>query len=137
MGAGGFKVLHSNFGRRTPMSIQDVAKSFTDLCRAGKLKEAGQKYWADTVISIEPMKGEMARLEGRKAVEAKGKWWAENNELHSVHVDGPYINGDEFTVHFKLDVTPKGKSRLNMEEMALYTVKNEKVVEEKFFAGTG
>ena len=119
------------------MSVQEVAKSFTELCRTGKMREAGHKYWSDGVISLEPMQGEMARLEGRKAVDAKGQWWEDNNQVHSVKVDGPYINGDEFTVRFSMDVTPKGKSRTHMEEVALYTVKNDKVVEEKFFFGGG
>ena len=119
------------------MSVQDVAKSFTELLKDGKLREAGHKYWADSVVSIEPMTGEMARLEGRKAVDAKGKWWEDNNQVHSVKVDGPYINGQEFTVRFLMDVTPKGKSRTQMEEVGLYTVKNDKVVEEKFFFGGG
>jgi hypothetical protein len=45
------------------------------------------------------------------------------------------VNGDEFTLRFEMDVTPKGKSRTRMIELALYKVKNDKVVEEKFFAG--
>jgi hypothetical protein len=116
------------------MTTQDLAKSFTGLCRAGKFTEAGQKFWSENVVSIEPMSGDMARLEGRKAVEGKGKWWAENNEVHDVKVEGPYVNGDEFTVRFEMDVTPKGKARTKMVEMALYKTKGDKIVEEKFYA---
>jgi hypothetical protein len=118
------------------MSTQEVAKSFTALCRAGKFDEAGRAFWSDRAVSIEPMTGPMARLEGRKALEDKGKSWAENNTVHGVKVEGPFVNGDEFTVRFELDVTPKGKARTKMVEVALYKVKDEKVVEEKFFAGS-
>jgi hypothetical protein len=117
------------------MSTQEVAKSFTNLCRAGKFAEAGQTFWADQVISIEPMSGPMARLEGRKALEDKGKWWSENNTVHGVRVEGPFVNGDEFTLRFEMDVTPKGKTREKMVEVAVYRVKGDKVVEEKFFGG--
>jgi hypothetical protein len=117
------------------MSTQEIAKSFTSLCRAGKFDEAGHAYWSDKVISIEPMSGPMARLEGIKALEDKGKWWAENNTVHGIKVEGPFVNGDEFTLRFEMDVTPKGKQRTKMVEMAVYKVKNDKVVEEKFYFG--
>jgi hypothetical protein len=116
------------------MSTRDVAKSFTELCKAGKFEEAGQKFWHENIVSLEPMTGEMARLQGRKAVEGKSKWWADNHQVHAVKVEGPFLHGDEFTVRFEMDVTPKGKSRMTMREIALYKVKDGKVVEERFYA---
>ncbi|MBV9949798.1 MAG: hypothetical protein JOZ69_23350, partial [Myxococcales bacterium] len=77
------------------MTTQDVAKKFTDLCKAGKFEEAGDEFWSDDIVSIEPMTGEMARLQGRKAVEGKGKWWAENHTMHGCQVEGPFINGNQ------------------------------------------
>jgi hypothetical protein len=116
------------------MSTRDVAKSFTELCKAAKFEEAGKKFWSDEIVSIEPMTGDMARLQGRRAVEGKGKWWAENHEVHGVKVEGPFVNGDEFAVRFEMEVTPKGKSRMTMREIALYKVKDGKVVEERFYS---
>ena len=117
------------------MNTQDLATQFTSLCRSGKFDEAGKKFWADDVVSIEPMSGEMHRLQGRQAVEGKGKWFNDNHQVHSVKVEGPFVNGDEFTVRFEMEITPKGKSRMTMKEIALYRVKNGKVAEEKFFNG--
>jgi hypothetical protein len=117
------------------MSTKEVAQAFTELCKTGKFDEAGQKFWSENVVSVEPMTGEMARLQGRKAIEVKGKWWSENNQVHSTKVDGPFINGDEFALRFEFEVTPKGKSRTVMREMALYKVEEGKVVEEKFYGG--
>jgi hypothetical protein len=122
------------FGKEATMSTKEVATAFTQLCNAGKFDEAGKRYWADDVISIEPMTGEMARLQGRKAVESKAKWFAENHQVHAVRVEGPFINGDEFTLRFEMDVTPKGKPRMKMTEIGQYRVRNDKVVEERFFA---
>jgi hypothetical protein len=116
------------------MSTSEIAKTFTELCRAGKYEEAGKKYWADTCVSLEsPDAGDMARMQGRKALEDKGKWWAENNEVHSNKVEGPFVNGDEFAVRFEMEVTPKGKSRTTMREIGFYKVKDGRIVEEKFY----
>lgn len=119
------------------MSVEQLAKVFTDLCRTGKFEEAGAKFWSDDIVSLEPMTGEMARLQGRKAVEGKGKWWAENHTVHSCKVEGPYVNGDQFILRFEMDFTPKGKGRMTMAEFGLYTVKNGKITEERFYAGGG
>lgn len=115
------------------MSTQDTAAKFTDLCRAGKFDAAGKQFWADEVISVEPMSGDMHMKKGRKAVEDKGKWFAENHQVHASRVEGPFVNGDQFVVRFELDVTPKGKGRTTMREVGLYTVKNDKITEERFF----
>ncbi|WP_394821286.1 SnoaL-like domain-containing protein [Pendulispora albinea] len=120
------------------MNTRDIAIRFTELCRALKLEEAAEEFWSDDVVSIEPpMMGDMARLEGREAVAAKGKWWAENHEVHAFRVEGPFINGDEFAIRFEMDVTPRGKSRVVTTEIALYTVRGGKIVEEKYYYGEG
>ena len=54
---------------------------------------------------------------------------------HNVKVEGPYVHGDQFVVRFKMEVTPKGKQRMNLDEVGLYTVQNGKIVEERFFMG--
>lgn len=117
------------------MSTQELAKAFTDMCKAGKFEAAGKQFWSDDIVSIEPMTGDMARLQGRKAVEGKSVWWAENHEVHGAKVEGPFTNGDQFVLRFEMDVTPKGQSRMTMREVGLYTVKNGKIVEERFFFG--
>ena len=117
------------------MTTQEVAKKFTELCSAGQFEAAGKQFWSDDVVSLEPMPGEWARTQGRKAVEAKGKWWAENNEAHSLKVEGPFVHGDQFALRFEMDVTPKGKSRTTMREIGLYAVRNDKIVEERFLFG--
>ena len=114
-------------------TTEDVARGFTALCKEGKFDEAGEKYWADDVVSIEPMTGEMALLQGTAAVKAKGEWWAANHEIHSTTTNGPYVNGEQFIVHFAMDVTPKaGGGRMSLDEVGLYTVQNGLIVEERF-----
>jgi hypothetical protein len=104
------------------MNTQEVAKTFTDMCAKGEFDAAGKKFWSDDIVSREPMTGDMAVLKGRKAVEGKGQWWYANHEVHNAKVEGPYVHGDQFVVCFKMEVTPKGKKRMNLDEVGLYTV---------------
>lgn len=115
------------------MDTQQVADEFTALCKAGKLDEAGEQFWADDVVSIEPAPGDMQRVEGRDGVRAKGEWWVQNNEVHGFTTEGPLVNGDQFALRFGMDVTPTGGQRWQMDEVALYTVKDGRIVEERFF----
>lgn len=118
------------------MTSQELAQAFTDLCKQGEFEEAGRRYWSDDIVSKEPMTGDMAEIRGRQGVEAKGAWWYANHEIHGVKVEGPYVHGDQFVVRFTMDVTPKGGKRMAMDEVGLYTVKDGKIVEERFFYGS-
>ena len=117
-------------------TTNEIATAFAKLCKDGKFDEAGKEFWAEDVVSLEPMDGDMAEAKGRAALEAKGAWWYANNEVHGVKTEGPYVHGDQFALRFTMDVTPKGGARMSMDETALYTVKNGKVIEERFFYGT-
>jgi hypothetical protein len=117
------------------MDTKTLAKLFTDLCKKGEFDAAGQKYWSDDVVSLEPATGDMARIEGRKGVIGKGEWWYANHTVHDAKVEGPYVHGNQFLVRFTMDITPKGGQRTKMDEMAQYTVANGKIVEERFFYG--
>jgi ketosteroid isomerase-like protein len=114
------------------MTSNEIATAFTDLCKAGKFDEAGKQFWSDDIVSREAM-GDMKEVKGRAGVEGKGAWWYANHEIHSVKVEGPYVSGDQFVVHFTMDVTPKDGARMSMDEVGVYTVKGGKVVEESFF----
>ena len=57
------------------------------------------------------------------------------HEIHSVEVEGPYVNGNQFVVRFTMDVTPKGGQRMQKDEMGVYTLADGKIVEERFFYG--
>lgn len=113
--------------------VTEIAKEFTRLCAEGKDREAAERFWADDVVSLEAMPGEMSNLKGKEAIFAKHQWWEENAETHGATVEGPYVNGDQFAVSFTMDVTMKGQERSTMKEVALYTVKDGKIVEERFF----
>ena len=118
------------------MTVQEIAQDLVALCQAGKLDESGEKYWADNVVSLEAMDGDMARIEGIEGVRGKGAWWNANHDIHRIDVEGPYVHGDQFVVRFKMEVTPKDGQRMTMDEVGVYTVRGGKIVEERFFRGT-
>lgn len=116
------------------MSTQDIANDLVALCKAGKFDEAGEKYWADDVLSVEATPGDMAEMRGKEALRGKSEWWAGAYEVHSSEVEGPYVNGDQFAVRFKMDLTEKETgNRTQMDEVGVYTLKNGKIAEERFF----
>ncbi len=76
----------------------------------------------------------MARVEGAAAVKAKSEWWYGAHEVHSATTEGPYVNGNQFVVRFSIDVTQKETGqRIQMQEIGLYTMRDGKIVEERFF----
>jgi ketosteroid isomerase-like protein len=117
-------------------SVASIAEELVTLCRAGKNLEAVEKFYAPTVVTVEAaaMPNMPAEMTGIQAVRDKHAWWDENNELHGTEVNGPYLGRDQFAVQYTFDTTfkPTGR-RQKMSEMALYTVKDGKIVHERFF----
>jgi ketosteroid isomerase-like protein len=98
----------------------------------GQFAEAGETYWAEDVVSIEPM-GDNPVSRGKEALRAKAAWWNEHHEVHGFDIEGPYVNGDQFALLMEIEVTVKATGmRMEMEEIALYTLRDGKIVEERF-----
>jgi len=121
----------------------EIGKQLVELCKQGKAPEAIEKLYAPNIISIEAMASPnfSQRLEGIAAVKGKNEWWEKNHEVHRADAKGPFPHGDRFIVFFNFEVTPKagpmaGK-RMNLEEGALYSVKNGKITQEEFFYQMG
>ena len=113
------------------MSNEKMAKQFTQAV-AEDNAEQYKSYWADDIVSLEPNDGPMARVEGREALEQKHAWWNENAEVHDTKTEGPFMFGDQFAVNYEMDVTLDGQ-RTQMKEVGLYTIKDGKIAEERFF----
>ncbi len=117
------------------MSVKEIGTDLIALCNSGAFLEAGDKYWADDVVSIEPM-GPAMETKGKAAVRGKGEWFVANHELHDFMATGPYVHGDQFAVRFMADLTMKATGeRRTMDEIGLYTVKDGKIIEERFLFG--
>jgi ketosteroid isomerase-like protein len=119
-----------------PSSTATVAQELVSFCRAGRNIEAINKLYSRDIVSVEPVGNDAmpAKMTGIDAVRGKTEWWVANNEVHSAEVHGPFVGDDQFAVHFAYDVTSKPTGqRMKMSEMALYTVKDGKIVQEEFF----
>jgi ketosteroid isomerase-like protein len=122
------------------MNANEVAQKLVELCKQGKNQEAMETLYSPDIVSIEvgDMPNMPREMRGMQAVAGKGKWWSENNTIHSAEVEGPWPNGNQFIVRFKYDVTNKPMNkRMQMDEVGLYTVENGKIVREQFFYQTG
>ncbi|QYU69864.1 nuclear transport factor 2 family protein [Leptolyngbya sp. 15MV] len=116
------------------MTTRETAEAFCALLKAGQHEEAAARFNADDIVSLEDMEGPMARLEGKAAVKGKSDWWYANHEVHEAKSSGPFVHGDQFCVIFELDVTPKQTGqRMQMKEIGLYTLRDGKIAEERFF----
>jgi ketosteroid isomerase-like protein len=99
--------------------------------------------YSPNIVSIEAMSPpeQSPKVEGIAAVRKKTEWWEKNHEVHSGVVTGPWPQGDRFIVGFKFEVTaktgPMAGKRMTIDEAALYTVKDDKIVKEEFFYHMG
>jgi hypothetical protein len=119
----------------------EVGKKLVELCNAGKNDEAIESLYAKDIVSVEAgaPPGQSPESKGLEAVKGKSKWWNDNHVIHSATTLGPFPHGDRFAVRFTYDITAKhlGNKRITMDEIALYTVENGKIVREEFFYTQG
>ena len=121
------------------MSTQEIGQKYVALCKEGKFHECLELFSKDAVsVEAGGPPGVDRTANGLAAIQAKGKEWMENHEVHSIEVTGPYPNDNRFAVRFVFDVTNKpSKRRMNMDEVGLFTVENGKIVKEEFFYSMG
>jgi hypothetical protein len=125
------------------MGALEVGKVMIDLVSTGPEGEAEfvSKYYSKDIVSIEGGgSDEMpARLEGIEAIQGKRTWWYENNEVHGTGVEGPYVGHreDQFVIKFILDTTPTDGERMQMKEVGIFTVKDDKIVQEEYLYRMG
>ena len=119
----------------------EVGKKLVELCQQNKNQEVMDKLYAKDIVSVEAASGPNmpAESKGIDAINAKGKWWYDNHLVHSAKTEGPYPHGsDRFAVKFSYDITNKpSNKRMQFDEIAVYTVKDGKIVREEFFYTTG
>jgi len=118
-------------------SPAEIGRKIVELTNSGRESEAVDAYYDEKIVSIEGQSTEEmpARMEGIEAIRSKHAWWYDNHEIHSSVATGPYCGhrDDQFAVRFELDATfkPSGE-RSKMDEVALYTVRDGKIVQEEF-----
>lgn len=122
----------------TEDSAKKIGKRLVDLCQQGKGLEAIESFYDEKIVSIEAEGSDElpARMEGIEAIRGKNNWWYDNHEIHSSTAAGPFCGSkeDQFAVLFEMDVTLKPTGvRSQMVEIGLYTISNDKIVQEEFW----
>ncbi len=118
------------------MTTQQVATRLVELCRTGGFETAQKELFAEDVISIEPYPTPEFEKEtkGLPAIIEKGhKFESMVEQMHRLTVSDPIVASNSFACIMRLDMTMKGKERMDMTELCVYQLKDGKIVSEEFF----
>lgn len=113
----------------------DVAADFTALWLAGDYRAAGEKYWGDDVVSMEPRalpNGTDAECRGIEAVREKNLRWCSTHGIEDLSIDGPFVTGDHFALFADMLIAHAGRRRPH-SEIAVFVVRDGRIIEERFF----
>ena len=122
---------------------KSVAQKLVEYCRNGLNLEAISSLYSQDIVSVEAATNTEfpAEVRGMDEVVRKNKQWYEANEIHHASAEGPFPHRDRFAVVFHYETTaksgPRAGQRMKFDEVAVYTVKNGKIVREEFFYDMG
>lgn len=118
-------------------TVNDIARDFTAMLRAGQFEEAGERFLAADVISVEPagsMCGLPAKVYGIAAALEKNKTRVCLTRITNLDIDGPFITGDQFALFMDMVIVDRiCGTRQPFTEIALYTVREGRIAEERYF----
>ena len=117
------------------MTTEEVANRINELAQTGDWNRIQDELFAENAVSIEPSNSPgMKTVEGIDAIKEKGKQFGEMlEEMHGGYSRDPQVAGRHFAVAMGMDCTMKGMGRQKMDEIAVYEVKDGKIVKEQFF----
>ena len=124
------------------MTAAEIGSQLVALCNEGKGLEAVERFYDEKIVSIEGEASEALPqvMEGIEAIKGKNTWWYENHDIHASTAEGPFCGhrDDQFAVRFEMDVTfkPTGE-RQQMTEVGLFTIADDKIVQEEFLYAVG
>ncbi len=118
-------------------AIDEVACGFTAMLRRGEFEAAGERYWADNVVSIDPRDlaiGFPAHAANIAAVRGKARCRTGEGRIDEIGIDGPFITGDQFALFLDMFIIdPASGDARPFTEIAVFTVRNGQIIEERFF----
>jgi hypothetical protein len=117
------------------MTTQEVANRFYELAQKGSWEQIQDELYSKNAKSIEPASAQgLSSVSGLDNIKEKGKKWeAMVEQVHSGYCNPPQVAGNYFTCTMGTDLTFKGQGRQQLDEVALYEVRDGKIVSEQFF----
>ncbi|UCE62932.1 MAG: nuclear transport factor 2 family protein, partial [Nitrospirota bacterium] len=97
----------------------------------GKILETFDAYYADDVVMSENLKDERVGKAANREYEVK--FMNNVQEFHGAKVGRVIVEGDHAAVEWTFDVTFKGGNRVVMNQVAVQTWKDGKVIREDFY----
>ena len=125
----------------TDQATLKAAQRLIELYKSGDGTNAIEELYADNAKHTEAMEmpGCPRITEGKAALIEKSEKFAKTTTVHSKSCTEPLVNGEQFTCNMTMDCTshdgPMAGKRVQMSETSLYTVKNGKIADVKFFYG--
>ncbi len=117
--------------------IDDIARDFTAMLRLGQFEAAGEKFWSMDVTSAEPnhLSHDLpTRVSGIEAVRRKIRARFAQARIEDLGIDGPFVTGDQFALFLDMLITnPASGLATPFTEIAIFTVRDGRIVEESFF----
>ena len=117
------------------MTTRKVADRFNELSKQGNWEQIQEELFSDDAESIEPPHSQgLKTAKGKNALKQKGEMFNSMvEEMHGGYSSDPLVAGNHFAVAMGMDVTMKGQGRSKMDEIAVYEVRDGKIVKEQFF----
>ena len=116
------------------LTTQEVAHRFNELAQQGQFEQILKELYGNDAKSIEPPNSLWKTVHGLDQIIEKGKQWNSTvEEMHGGYTNEPQVAGNFFCCTMGMDVTVKGKGRMKVDEVAVYEVRNGKIVLEQFF----
>ncbi len=119
------------------MTTKEIANRLAALCREGRFEAAQKELFAPDAVSIEQEDSPAFAREtkGLAAIYEKGRqFMGMVEQVHAMEVSEPIVAGDSFACFMRMDMTMKGRGRMDMKEICVYETKDGKVTSERFFS---
>jgi ketosteroid isomerase-like protein len=117
------------------MTTQEVASRMYELLKENKWTEVQEELFSEDAESIEPPDSPgLQSVKGKDAIKKKGEDFSNMiEEVHGGYTGEPIVAGNYIAFAMGFDATMKGMGRQKMDEIAVYEVKDGKIVKEHFF----
>ncbi len=117
------------------MTTQEIANRLVELCRIGNYEQAVKELYSPNIVSVEPEGVPNRVVTGLAAIAEKGKnFEAKIESFNSSVVTDPIVADNVFSLAMLMNVNMKGVPvPIDMNEICVYTVADDKIVKEEFF----